>query len=53
MILLTDSFCTVRYLSIYDAVQMVQKLQLGALLVKADSKSPFRLLRIWPGDFDQ
>jgi hypothetical protein len=32
---------------------MVQKLGKGALLAKADIKSPFRLLRIWPGDFDQ
>jgi hypothetical protein len=36
-----------------DAVRMVQKLGKGALLAKADIKSAFRLLRIWPGDFDQ
>lgn len=45
--------CTVRYSSIDDAVKMVQKLGKGALLAKADIKSAFRLLRIWPGDFDQ
>ena len=32
---------------------MVQKLGKGALLAKADIQSAFRLLRIWPGDFDQ
>jgi hypothetical protein len=36
-----------------DAVRMVQKLEKGARLAKADIKSAFRLLRIWPGDFDQ
>ena len=46
-------YCTVRYSSIDDAVRMVQKLGKGARLAKADIKSAFRLLRIWPGDFDQ
>ena len=46
-------FCSVRYTSIDDAVLMVQKLGKHALLAKADVKSAFRLLRIWPGDFDQ
>lgn len=46
-------FCTVRYSSIDDAVLMVQRLKRGALLAKADIKSAFRLIRIWPGDFDQ
>ena len=46
-------FCTVRYSSIDDAVKMVQKLGSRALLSKADIKSAFRLLKIWPGDFDQ
>jgi hypothetical protein len=32
---------------------MVQKLGKGALLATADIKTAFRLLRIWPGDFDQ
>jgi hypothetical protein len=32
---------------------MVQNLGKGALLAKTDIKSAFRLLRIWPGDFDQ
>ena len=42
-------YCTVRYSSIDDAVRMGK----GALLAKTDIKSAFRLLRIWPGDFDQ
>jgi hypothetical protein len=46
-------YCTVRYSSIDDAVRMVQKLGKGALLATADIKTAFRLLRIWPGDFDQ
>ena len=48
-------FCTVRYSSVDEAVRMVQSLKPGALLAlaKADVKSAFRLLKIWPGDFDQ
>ena len=48
-----EQFCTVRYSSIDEAVRMVQDLKPGALLAKADIKSAFRLLKIWPGDFDQ
>ena len=45
--------CTVRYSSMDDAVRMIQKLGKGALPVKPDIKSAFRLLKIWQGDFDQ
>ena len=48
-----EQFCTVRYSSVDEAVQMVQNLKPGALLAKAYVKSAFRLLKIWPGDFDQ
>jgi hypothetical protein len=44
-------YCIVRYSSIDDDVAMVQTLGKGALLAKADIKSAFRLIRIWPGVF--
>ena len=47
------NLCTVWYSSMDDAVRVIQKLEKGALLAKADIKSAFRLLKIWPGDFDQ
>jgi hypothetical protein len=43
----------VRYSSIDDAVKIIQRLGRGAKLSKCDIKSTFRLLRIFPGDFDQ
>jgi hypothetical protein len=43
----------VRYSSIDDAVKIIQRLGRGAKLSKCDIKSAFRLLRIFPGDFDQ
>ena len=46
-------FCSVRYSSIDDAVKIIQQLGKGAQLSKCDIKSAFRLLRIFPGDFDQ
>jgi hypothetical protein len=46
-------FCSVRYSSIDDAVKIIQRLGRGTKLSKCDIKSVFRLLRIFPGDFDQ
>jgi hypothetical protein len=43
----------VRYSSIDDAVKIIQRLGRRAKLSKCDIKSTFRLLRIFPGDFDQ
>lgn len=45
-------YCTVQYSSIDDAVHMIQELGRGALLGKTDIKSAFRLLPVYPGDFD-
>jgi len=45
--------CTVLYSSMDDAVRMIQKLGKAALFAKADIKSAYSLLKIWPGDFDQ
>lgn len=47
-----ESSCSVKYSSIDDAVEMVQKLGKGANLGKSDIKKAFRLLPVWPGDFD-
>ena len=44
--------CSVRYASFDQAVTLVQKLGVGAEMAKADVKSAFRLLPIYPGDFD-
>jgi hypothetical protein len=43
----------VRYSTIDDAVKIIQRLGRGAKLLKCDINSAFRLLRIFPGDFDQ
>ena len=48
-----NQFCTVRYSSVDEVVRMVQILEPDAFLAKADVKSAFRLLQIWPGDLDQ
>ena len=48
-----SKFCTVRYSSIDDAVQMVKRIGNAGKLAKADVKSAFRLLRVSPSDFDQ
>lgn len=48
-----SKFCSVRYSSIDDAVQMVKRIGNGGKLAKADIKSAFRLLRVSPSDFDQ
>ena len=44
--------CSVSYSSIDDAIELIHKIGKGALLGKMDLKSAFRLLPIWPGDFD-
>lgn len=47
-----DRFCSVKYSSIDDAVNMIHKLGRNALLAKCDIKSAFRLLPLNPSDFD-
>ena len=42
----------VNYSSIDEAVSMIQLMGQGTLLAKTDLKSAFRLLPIYPGDFD-
>lgn len=44
--------CKVKYSNIDEAVLMIQLLGQGTLLAKTDLKSAFRLLPIYPGDFD-
>ena len=45
--------CNVNYSSIDEAVSMIQQMGQGTLLLaKTDLKSAFRLLSIYPGDFD-
>lgn len=46
------AWCAVQYASVDDAMYMIHSLGKGALLAKADIKSAFLLLPIWPGDFD-
>ena len=49
--LLTQTFAlSVSYSGIDDAIELIHKMGTGALLVKMESA--FRLLPIWPGDFD-
>ena len=45
-------YCSVKYSSIDDAVNMIHRLKKNTLLAKCDVKSAFRLLRLSPGDFD-
>lgn len=47
-----DDMCSVKYLSFDRAVEIVQQEGRGAFLAKCDLKSAFRLLPIYPGDFD-
>lgn len=47
-----EALTSVHYTSFDQAMSMVQKLGRGALLGKKDIKSAFRLLPIFPGDFD-
>ena len=43
---------TVKYATFDSAVELVQQVGSGAFLAKCDIKSAFRLLPIYPGDFD-
>lgn len=45
-------FCSVKYASIDDAIEMIYNLGKNALLSKCDIKSAFRLLRLAPSEFD-
>ncbi|VDI81167.1 Hypothetical predicted protein [Mytilus galloprovincialis] len=47
-----EKFTSVKYSSFDNAVNMVKKLGIGAKLAKMDIKSAFRLLPVYPGDFD-
>ena len=47
-----SDICTVKYSNIDEAVLMIQNLSQGTLLAQSDLKSAFRLLPIFPGDFD-
>jgi hypothetical protein len=49
---LDPELCSVEYTSIDKVVAAIQQLGKGTLLAKSDVKRAFRLLRIWPGDFD-
>ena len=47
-----ESSTSVKYSSIDDAVEMFQSLGKGTKLGISDIKKAFRLLSVWPGDFD-
>lgn len=47
-----ESHCTVQYTSFDNIIRMISELGRGALLAKMDIKSAFRLLPVYPGDFD-
>jgi len=47
-----EKYTSVKYSSFDNAVAMIQKLGQNAEIGKKDIKSAFRLLRIYPGDFD-
>ena len=47
-----EIYTKVKYSSFDNATHMVQKLGKNALLGKKDIKSAFRLLKVYPGDFD-
>ena len=46
-----EDFCTVKYTSFDNVIQMIAGLGPGALLAKRDIKSAFRLLPVYPDDF--
>ena len=46
-------FCTVRYSSIDDAIDMINIIDKWVKLAKTDIKSAFRLFKVPPSDFDQ
>lgn len=45
--------CSVEYTKFDRAVDIIQELGVGCMLAKADIESAFRLLPVYPGDFDQ
>lgn len=45
--------CSVQYTKFEEAIHMIQDMGHGCLLGKADIKSAFRLLPVYPADFDQ
>ena len=47
-----EKFTSVQYSSFDNAVNMIKSLGINAKIGKKDIKSAFRLLRIYPGDFD-
>lgn len=47
-----ETYTKVLYSSFDNVVTMTQKLGKNALLAKMDIKSAFRLLKVYPGDFD-
>ena len=52
MILLIKKNSTVQYSSFDKAISIVKKLDKNALIAKMDIKSAFRLLPVYPGDFN-
>jgi hypothetical protein len=52
MILLIKTISTVQYSSFDKAISIVKKLEKNALIAKMDIKSAFRLLPVYPGDFN-
>ena len=49
---INPDICHLNYSSIDEAVSMIQLMGQGTLLAKTDLKSAFRLLPLYPGDFD-
>ena len=47
-----DALCSVNYTKFDEAISMVHRLGRDVFLAKSDIKSAFRLLPIWPGDFE-
>ena len=47
-----EKFTSVQYSSFNNAVNIFKRLAVNAKIGKKDIKSAFRLLRIYPGDFD-
>ena len=52
LLIIDSAICTVKYSNIDEAVLMIQSLGQDTLLAKTDLKSAFRLLPIYPGDFN-
>jgi hypothetical protein len=47
-----EKFISVKYSSFDNAINIIKNLSDNALIGKKDIKSAFRLLPIYPGDFD-